>query len=138
MTEIIVDGGVSEPEITAVDFGRFSCLKSLKIGDHCFSYVEKVKLVGLKMLESVVIEMESFTKRINDHGNDPNRHFVLKNCPSLKKLEIGYDSFSDYTVCEIEKVDALETISIGPMDGIGACFYSASLELKSEIVESER
>ena len=137
MTEIIVDGGVSEPEITALDFGRFSCLKSLKIGDHCFSYVEKVELVGLKMLESVVIEMESFTKKINDHGNDPNRHFVLKNCTSLKKLEIGYDSFSDYTVCEIENVDALEVIVMGDLEKESDSFDSASLELKSILIHNE-
>ena len=112
VTQIIIDNGVSQSEITELDLSRFSQLKLLAVGDHCFSYVNEVKLIGLSELESVVIGENSFTRHKNSGGNDPNRHFYLKNCPKLKSLKIGEDSFSDYSVIEIENVDALEVIEM--------------------------
>ena len=73
----------------------------------------------------------------NDYGNDPNRHFYLKNCPKLKSLKMGRFSFSDYSVCEIENVDALEVIEIGDLSRDSSNFYYASLELKSILIHSE-
>ena len=117
VVQIIVDNGVGVPEFNVLDLTRFSKLESLVIGDNCFSYVEEVKLIGLNELESVEIGMNSFTQHKNDAGNDPNRHFYLKDCPSLKSLRMGRNSFSDYTVCEIENVNALETIEMGELNG---------------------
>ena len=46
-------------------------------------------------------------------------------------MKIGAFSFSDYSVCEIENVGALEVIDMGN-EGKWSCnFYYASLELKS-------
>ena len=93
-------------------------------------------MIGLSELESVVIGENSFTKFKN--GNcirpDANRHFYLKNCPKLKSLKMGYGSFSDYTVIEIENVDALEVIEMGDLNDWSYCFYNASLELKSALL----
>ena len=50
---------------------------------------------------------------------------------------MGRYSFSDYTVCEIENVDALESIEIGDVDKKSCSFYYASLELKSILIQSE-
>ena len=116
---------------------RFGELKVLEIGDDCFSYVNQFKLIGMKKLESVVIGENSFTKNKNYNGNDPNRHFYLKNCPKLKSLMIGIDSFSDYSVIEIENVDALEVIEIGVLNEWSDSFYYASLELKSILIHRE-
>ena len=93
--------------------------------------------MGMSELESVVIGMNSFTQHKNSYGNDPNRHFYLKNCPKLKSLKMGRYSFSDYTVCEIENVDALEVIEMGLLRGESLNFYHASLELKSILIQSE-
>ena len=49
---------------------------------------------------------------------------------------MGNQSFSGYTVCEIEDVDALEVIEIGELNAISSNFRHASLELKSMIVPS--
>ena len=136
MTEIIVDNGVSEPGLTELDLTRFSQLKRLEIGDHCFSYVDELKLIGMNELESVVIGESSFMKNENSYGNS-NRHFSLKNCPKLKSLKIGYDSFSDYSVCEIENMDALEVIEMGDLNEVSYNFAYASLELKSIIDRNE-
>ena len=137
MTQIIIDNGVSQSDFSELDLSRFLQLKSLSVGDHCFSYVNEVKVIGLSELESVEIGMNSFTKYKNEYGQDPNRHFYLKNCPKLKSLKMGRYSFSDYTVIEIENVDALEVIEIGDLNESSYCFYYASLELKSVLIHSE-
>ena len=137
VTQIIIDNGVSEGYFTEFDLFRFSRLKSLIVGNHCFTFVNELKLIGLNELESVEIGMNSFTKYKNDAGNDPNRHFYLKNCPKLKSLKIGRYSFSDYTVIEIEKVNALESIVIGELNQYSRNFHGASLELKSILIHSE-
>ena len=137
VVQIIVDNGVGVPEFNVLDLTRFSKLESLVIGDNCFSYVEEVKLIGLNELESVEIGENSFTQHKNGCGNDPNRHFYLKDCPSLKSLRMGRNSFSDYTVCEIENVNALETIEMGELNGASRTFAYASLELKSILIHSE-
>ena len=136
VTKIIVDNGVSESGLTELDLTRFSQLKRLDIGDHCFSYVDELKLIGMNELESVVIGENSFMKNENSYGNS-NRHFYLKNCPKLKSLKIGYDSFSDYSVCEIDNMDALEVIEMGDLDACSYVFAYGSLELKSIIDRNE-
>ena len=120
-----------------LDLSRFTELSELKIGSECFNYVNEVKWVGMNCLESVVIGENSFTKHKNDYGYDPNRHFYLKNCPKLKSLKMGRYSFSDYSVCQIENVDALEVIEMGDLDYWSNCFYWSSLELKSVLILNE-
>ena len=92
---------------------------------------------GLNELESVEIGKNSFVKNKKGDGYDPNRHFYLNGCPKLKSLKMGRYSFSDYTVCEIENVDALEVIEIGDLNKDSYNFYYASLELKSIFSHSE-
>ena len=135
--QIIVDNAVGVPDFSVLDLTRFSKLESLVIGDNCFSYVTEVKMVGLDELKSVEIGMNSFTQHKNDYGNDSNRHFYLKDCPKLKSLKMGRYSFSDYTVCEIENVDALEVIEMGDVNEVSYNFRSASLELKSILIHNE-
>ena len=135
--QIIVDNAVGVPDFSVLDLTRFSKLESLVIGDNCFSYVTEVKLIGLDELKSVEIGMNSFTQHKNDYGNDSNRHFYLKNSPKLKSLKMGLFSFSDYTVCEIENVDALEVIEMGELNEESYNFAYASLELKSILIHSE-
>ncbi len=137
MTQIIIDNGVSQSDFTELDLSRFLQLKSLTVGDHCFSYVNEVSIIGLNELESVEIGMNTFTQHKNSRGNDPNRLFYLKNCPSLKSLKMGCYSFSDYKVCEIENVDALESIEIGELNERSDNFHYTSLELKSILIQSE-
>ena len=115
----------------------FNCLRELRIGDECCMHVSSFRLDGLSKLESVEIGENSFTQHTNWYGNDPNRHFYLKNCPKLKSLKIGYHSFSDYKSLEIENVDALETLVIGDMNRESFNFHYASLDLTSILIHSE-
>ena len=116
--------------VTLFDLSVFPSVKTLSIGSNALSYVKELNITGLSELESVEIGVNSFMK--NSYGKDPSHHFYLKNCPKLKSLKIGRYSFFDYTVCEIENVDALEVIEMGY-----ANFAYASLELKSIIIHSE-
>ena len=136
VTEIVIDSGVNESGVTRFDLSGFSKLKRLEIGNDCFSYVEEVKLIGLSELESGVIGEKSFTKYKDTYHitPDPNRHFCLKDCPKLKSLKMGHHSFMDYTVIEIENVDALEVIEMGDLDAESYNFHAASLELKSILI----
>ena len=135
----LVIGGYACPfdNVTAFDLSVYPRLKSVTIGDYGFEYVNVLNITGLNELESVEIGMNSFTKNKNGYGNDPNRHFYLKNCPKLKSLKMGRYSFSDYTVIEIENVDALEVIEIGELNEESNNFFRASLELRSILIQSE-
>ena len=135
--QIIVDNAVGVPDFNVLDLTQFSKLESLVIGDNCFSYVTEVKMIGMCELESVEIGDNSFTQHKNDYGNDSNRHFYLKNCPKLKSLKMGLFSFSDYTVFEIENVNALEVIEMGELNEESYNFAYASLELKSILIHNE-
>ena len=138
ITELTVPStSLNDASLTVLDLTRFKRLKRIVIGDECFMYVEEVKLIGLSKLESVEIGKNSFTKYKNGFGENPNRHFYLKNCPKLKSLKMGCYSFSDYSVIEIENVDALESIEIGDLNKWSNNFLYASLELKSILIHSE-
>ncbi|KAK8832890.1 hypothetical protein WA577_001708, partial [Blastocystis sp. JDR] len=121
----------NETEWSVFDVSELKWLKSIEIGDDCFENTEKVKLIGMKELESVVIGKNSFTKKKNAYGKDPDRHFCLKNCKRLRELKMGCWSFSDYSVCEIENVPSLEVIEMGELNEDSYNFCDASLELKN-------
>ena len=129
----VVDECCNESGITAIDFTPCERLRELRVGDECFKNVNELKLVGLNALESVVIGENSFSKQDCFASEDPSRRFYLKNCPALKELKMGCGSFSDYSVCEIESVDALEVMEMGDLDMTHKCcnFYWSSLVLKS-------
>ena len=136
--EIVVSSNCcNEKSMKVLDLSELKYLRRIKIGNECFENVDEVKMAGLNELESVEIGMNSFTKEKYGSRYDPNRHFYVKNCPKLKSLKMGHHSFSDYTVCEIENVDALEVIEIGNVDYWSYNFRYASLELKSIVIHSE-
>ena len=49
----------------------------------------------------------------------------------MTELKIDYESFRDYSVCEIERMNSLEVIEIGDSDWCRYSFKYASLELRS-------
>ena len=51
----------------------------------------------------------------------------MKNCPVLKRVEIGDNSFEHYGVIEIATVPLLEDLVLGD-----SCFRTASFELKGD------
>ena len=133
VTELVIPSKCcNEAEWSVFDVSELKWLKSIAIGDECFGNVKEVKLIGMNRLERVVIGKNIFTKEKNSRGNDPNRHFYLKNCERVRELKLGRDSFSDYSVCEIENVPSLEVIEMREMNEWSRNFCYASLELKSD------
>ena len=128
---VIVSNCCNDSELSVLDLSRFVNLRELKVGDDCFENVKEMGLIGLSQLERVEIGKNCFTKKKNGIGNDPNRHFYVKNCERLKELKIGCYSFSDYSVCVIENAPSLEVIEMGELNEWSWNFYYASLELKS-------
>ena len=129
----VSDNSCNEEEMKELDLSGFVNLRKIKVGDECFIYVKKVNICGLKELESVEIGSKSFRR-----DSDMKRgSFCLKNCPKLKSLKMGFCSFEDYLVCEIENVDALEVIEMGKLSDWSGNFWHASLELKSILIHSE-
>ena len=126
---IYIADGMYNDCIGCLDFGRFTELRELIIGNDCFRYVNKVKLDGLKKLERVVIGRNCFSECC---GIDANRHFCLKNCERLRELRIGCQSFTDFFVCEMENLDSLKVIEMGALNEESANFCFASLQLMSE------
>ena len=49
----------------------------------------------------------------------------------MKELKIGCESFSDYSVCEIDHLPSLEVIEMGDLNTESENFYHASLALNS-------
>ena len=136
---VVKDNCCEEKDIRVLDLSGYVKLRELKVGDYCFRKVEELKLIGMECLERVVIGQNSFAKYPYNIsvGRDDKRHFYLKNCPKLKSLKMGRFSFSDYSVCEIESVDALEVIEMGELNEWSCNFYYASLELKSILIHNE-
>ena len=144
---VVSDHYCSYVQWKELDLSLMPCLKSFTVGNECFQQVEGLKMIGMSKLESVVIGDSCFSEGRRCHLSSYGE-FVLKNCPKLKTLKIGCDSFTPFTGCEIENVDALETIEIGRIGGwetveIGRmnrdviCFRDASLELKGLIATNE-
>ena len=123
----------NDASFTVLNLTRFVNLKEFIVGGNSLMYVNEVHLIGLSKLERVVIGEHSFTK--NSWGNDPNRHFYLKNCERVRELKIGKRSFEDYSVIEIENVPSLEVIEMGELNEESNNFYYASLKLTSDCDE---
>ena len=124
----------NEEELSLLDVSELKRIMRLDIGDYSFHNVKEVKLMGLKKLERVVVGKGCFgeySPGTVDDGN-PKGRFYLRDCEKLKELKIGPDSFSDYSMCEIDHLPSLEVIEIGTMNEASANFYHASLELKSD------
>ena len=134
----VIDGCCNDEGLKELDLHLFVNLRELKVGNECFEYVKKVNICGLRELERMIVGSKSFTKEKDKWFNEKDGRFYLKNCPKLKELRItGVRSFKDYTVCEIENVDALESIEMGDVNEKSFNFWCASLELKSVIVHRE-
>ena len=141
VTEVIFNyRPLNSPSFTVLDLSRFKSVRRIVIGDESFMYVNEVSIIGLRELESVQIGENCFTTHKNGYGTNSNGRFYLKNCPKFKSLKIGRNSFSDYSVCEIENVNALESIEMGDlndMDKYSWNFLYASLELKGFLIREE-
>ena len=126
--ELIVKDDIQiEEEMVHLDFHYVQKLRVLKIQTDCFCNVSVVKLIGMKALESVEIEDDSFV--VEEQTEDESGLYV-KDCPRLKEFKIGASVFYGYTVCQFENLPSLEVLELGDPTVFCTNFYTSSLELK--------
>ena len=115
-------GRFDASDVSEFSPSRFQSLKTLVIGNGCFGKVRVFELDGLSELESVVIGERSF--RISDKERNDGSYRIV-NCPKLKSIEIGDESFYDYHSFELSNLPSLQSIEIGQK-----CFlYAPSFSL---------
>ena len=116
------------------NFSQFTLLEELTIGDYSFENVNKFVIDGLNKLKSLIIGMNSFTKKRNNSGDDKTRSFVILNCIELESIEIGGYSFSDYSGrFELSNLPKLSTIKIGEVGSGSSNFCYSSFVIKGRI-----
>ena len=114
VTSIVIPNWTcNDVDYKVFDFSRFSQVKSIEIGDNCFAFVKTFKMDRLNQLKSLKIGLNSFTQKKNDDGKDRSKSFHILNCKSLKSIEIGEYSFSDFGgQFELKNLPALQSIQI--------------------------
>ena len=111
-------------------------LKSIVIGNNAFMYARQVITMGLRDLESMEIGFNSFTK----HPGSPSSEeglFYVSHCPSLKKIRVRRNTFSDYDQCAIVALLSLEEIDMGAMGEWSYNFYAAKLGMIGTLADGE-
>ena len=106
----ITDGLCTSYQGTKIIIQGLPMLKTIVIGNNCFESVRLVELNGLYELESVSIGQRSF--RIGDKEQSDGSCRIV-NCPKLRSIQIGQDSFSDYHSFELSNLPSLQSIDIG-------------------------
>ena len=123
---VVPEGMVSDPEtVESIEETVLTCkgynetefilkrlpkMKSIVIRDNCFGNVRVFELDGLSELESVVIGQQSFTI---DSDERSDYSYRIVNCPRLKSIQIGDESFWDYHSIELNNLPSLQSIMIG-------------------------
>ena len=127
-----------DKDLTVLDFSPFKNVVSIEIGSKSFSYVTTVCITELPKLESVRIGFHSFFHSDECNGTQtPDYHFYACDCPELKELKIGMESFVYYSGFVVKNLPSLEEMVIGEADNYSNCFSFSSLELKGERMECE-
>ena len=109
-------------DLSEMALDRFILLKELWIGDNSLNGLSELRVVGLNRLERVAVGSNSFRRAGTSNA------LRVRECPSLKSVVIGDDSFAGFGVIEIASVPVLEEVQIG-----ANCFATASFELKGRV-----
>ena len=116
-------------------------MESIEIGDNCFGSVQTFKIDGLNRLKTIRVGKNSFTQRKNSwYGNDISKSFHILNCESLKSIDIGGGSFSDFGErIELNNLPQLQSITLGWCALYGSISDSCSLIMRSnnEMIRNE-
>ena len=109
-------------DLSEMALDRFILLKELWIGDNSLNGLSELRVMEMNRLERVVVGSSSFRRA----GASNALH--VRECPSLKSVVIGDDSFAGFGVIEIASVPVLEEVRIA-----ANCFAAASFELKGGV-----
>lgn len=99
-------------------------LRSLVISGYCFYCVREFILDGLDNLKKVSIGNYCFYTSDSERNDGICR---IANCPKLRKIDIGVQTFADYKFFEIFNLNALRTLYFGGESNFG---YAEEFKLK--------
>ena len=117
--------------LNEIDMNRFEWLQSIEIGNECFASVKSFKIDGLSRLKTIKIGINSFTQRKNWYGKDRTKSFHILNCESLKSIQIGEYSFSDYAGdFELKNLPQLQVIKFGTIGSESYNFFHCSFVIR--------
>ena len=108
---VIGDEMYNDENIATLHFSPLlTQLKRIKIGNQCFKHVRVFVINGLPNLESVEVGNNCFSISLQKGHNDDL--FRIMNCPTLKQLKIGRDSFRGYSSFYFSNVKSLQTLQL--------------------------
>ena len=122
---VIGNGMFNDENITSLHFSPLLIrLQRIEIGNKCFQNVREFVVDGLERLESVKISGNCFRISWNERNDGVCR---IMNCPNLRQLEIGNESFVDFKSFELSNLNSIQSIKFGQ-----CCFLYADFSLKGE------
>ena len=106
-------------------------LESIEIGNKCFKSVQTFNIDGLNRLKTIKIGNNSFTHKTKKWGDYKSKSFHILNCESLKSIQIGAYSFSDFGgEFELKNLPQLQSIQIGIIGRKSYNFYGSSFVIR--------
>ena len=72
------------------------------------------------------LDLEAFSQLLFSVASEGMSSFLVKDCPLVTEMRVGFGSFLGYEECVIDNVPSLEVIEIG-----SSCFVSSSIKLIS-------
>ena len=130
VTELVICSN-SCNDLNELNLNKFEWLESIEIGDDCFGSVKTLKMDGLNRLKTIKIGKNSFTQAKNDARDDKSKSFHILNCESLKSIQIGECSFSDFGgEFELKNLPQLQSINIGNIGCWSYNFYGSSFVIR--------
>ena len=132
ITSIIIPNWTcNDIDYTLFDFSRFIRIESIEIGDDCFASVQTFKIDELNRLKTIKIGKNSFTQKKYNWGDDKSKSFHILNCESLKSIQIGQYSFSDFGgEFELKNLPQLQSIQIGVSENYSYNFFYSSFVVR--------
>ena len=126
---------ISKMELKLIDMPR---LKRIEIGSSCFQNTRGFILENLNCLEEVKVGEHCFRFKYgsnlyqkSDERNDGI--FRIVNCPKLRTLQLGDNSFCDFKTFHISNVNSLSSIDFGK-----CCFVFSDFSLKGNYKNERR
>ena len=133
LTSIIIpDWTCNDIDYTIFNFSQFTLVESIEIGNECFASVQTFKIDGLNRLKTIKIGNKSFTQhKTSSLVNDLSKSFHILNCESLKSIQIGDYSFSDFGgEFELNNLPLLQSIQIGAIRSWSGNFFYSSFVIR--------
>ena len=136
VTDLIISSN-SCNDLISLNLNKYKLLQSIEIGNNCFGSVQTFKIDGLNRLKSIKIGNNSFIQ-MNINGRmdwlkicNPAKTFHILNCVSLKSIQIGEHSFSDFAgEFELKNLPQLQSIQIGTTKSESRNFYRSSFVIR--------